>query len=411
MRVLTSLLDVSGGDLRALAREALTPPPVRAMEGRVVAVLPFGPTAVAPAAFVAAAGRMGAAVIRRDDLEGVDEDPWVQCAEAARHADLLVTSHPDSGFARVVALRTGAAVVNAGEGDGEDPVSGISLIAAILAAAEHADGTVRVAVCGDLADSRSAAAVLAGLASVEADVLLVPARGKEIGDDALKRLARVSGRRPVRFGARSLRTLLDMVDTVLLAHEEAPQLPLFDDVEVPPDQAARRARRGMEQVDALVVAGSAGTPDRLVLHPFQGRGRSAAVPEGVAHRPSPGAVAAALRFALRQDPGAGPAPSSRGVLAAYRAPEGLRCRGQRCVGRRRPQEAAPDFQVVGHDPPLLECRYCGARATAAFAASRQEGRHHRVGSHDARRILPENLVLFRTRVEAEDAGFSPARAR
>jgi len=72
---------------------------------------------------------------------------------------------------------------------------------------------------------------------------------------------------------------------------------------------------------------------------------------------------------------------------------------------------APDFLFLSHAPPLLECLYCGARTGAEFAASKLERRFHEAVSPDAQKILPANLVLFRTRVEATASGFEPPRRR
>ena len=82
-----------------------------------------------------------------------------------------------------------------------------------------------------------------------------------------------------------MRSLVDMVDTVLLAPETAPQLPLFREVGVPPGEAERRARREVEDTDVLFVATGPDTPDRLVATPFAGAaaGRTAvALPAGLA---------------------------------------------------------------------------------------------------------------------------------
>jgi aspartate carbamoyltransferase catalytic subunit len=408
-RTLDSLVDLSEAEIRALAAHAASSaPPAPLLAGRVVAVLVFGPTALAPSAWIAAASRLGAGVLRRDDFDLAHADEFEVCAEAARWADVLVVSHALDGFARALGESTGRGVVNAGESGGEDPAAGISLVAAAMRDVSKKAGAarpLRAAVCGDLSGSRSARALLSALAAIDATVLLVPAQSRDLPESEIDRLARRMGRRPFRFEAKSMSSLLDMVDTVLLAREETPQLPLFLEVGVPPGDAERRARREVEDLDVLFVAGEGGR-DRLVHEPFRGR-RKSALPPGAEHPTSIRALEAALLFAA----GDGPPPSTAADDGAsrYRSGLGILCRGDRCVAARRPDRVTQDFVVESLPAKSLRCRYCGAKAAARYAASKIEGRFHPVGSAYAKHVLPANLVLFSSSAEAFAAGFEPAR--
>jgi aspartate carbamoyltransferase catalytic subunit len=405
---LDSLADLSAEEVRALAAYACgSGATERRLCGRVVAVLPLGPTALAPPAWIAAASRLGAGVLRRDDFDAAESDDFDLCAEAARWADVLVVSHSTTGFARAAAEATGRPVVNAGEPGGEDPGAGISLIASALHGGPPLDATrpLRAAVCGDLAGSRSARAFLSALAALDATVLLVPAQSRDLPDIEVERLARRMRRHPFRFEARSMSSLLDMVDTVLLAREETPQLPLFREVGMPPGEAERRARREVEDLDVLFVAGGAGR-DRLIHEPFRGRRRTA-LPAGAEHPTAIRALEAALLFAAGEIV-ADPRPPAE-VPARYRSGLGILCRGERCIGARRPDRVTPDFLFGSRARSSLECRYCGEHATARFAASKIEGRFHPIDSPYARHILDANLVLFASDAEALAAGFEPAR--
>jgi dihydroorotase len=310
-------------------------------------------------------------------------------------------------------------VVNAGESGGEDVASGTSLLATMRRKVP-APTPLQVAVCGDLGGSRSAQALLGGLTALDAAVLLVPAQGCDLDDDLLERLAGRLGGRPARFAAQSMSSLLDMVDTVVLSQEEAPQLPLFEEVDVPPGQNALRVRRHLEELDFLFVAARGEETGRLVHAPFRS-GRNLRVPEGALHTTRRSAVEAVLRFAAAMDleqtwtgeGGRRPEPGSKGSgrLERYRAPEGLGCDERRCVQRRFPDQVLPDFAVVSRQPWVLECLFCGRRTGAAFVGSRQEQRYHPVDHGVARSILPENRVLFVDEVQAHDAGFEPPRRR
>jgi hypothetical protein len=398
------LLAPSTEELRRLIDFAREAPSARPLADRVVAVLPMGPITLAPAAWLAAAGRLGATVLRLEDLDPLPDDPFDTVLEAARWADLLVTSHSDQGFARAAAQLSQRPMVNAGEGGGEDPAAGVSLLAAMGAGRSP----LRVAVCGDLATSRSAAALLAGLAGLDATTLLVPAQGAELGPDGVARLGRRMGGFPHSFAARSMSSLLDMVDTVLLTPEAEPQLPLFEEIGVPPDEAVLRVRRQVEELDYLFVAARGGGADRLVAEPFRS-GRGGRLPTGAEHRTHLAAVEAVLRFAAAVDATAPWSGELAGALERYRASEGAQCRGSRCVQRRFPDRIVPDFAVVGRQPTMLECLFCGERTPVTLVGSRVEGRYHPLSHGVSRKILADNRVLFRDVQEARDAGFEAPR--
>jgi aspartate carbamoyltransferase catalytic subunit len=196
MRAVTSLAAFSAPELERVLDWTEQPPAQGApLAGRVVAVLALGPTVPSPGAWIAAAGRLGATVLRTEDLDADPDDGFALTAEAARWADLLVVSHPDQGFARAVARTTGLPVVSAGETLGDDVAGGVSLLAVMRSRVQRALD-LRVAVCGDLEGSRSVRALLGGLAALGAAVVLVPAQGRDLQEDELARLARRLGGRP-----------------------------------------------------------------------------------------------------------------------------------------------------------------------------------------------------------------------
>ena len=408
-RSLDALSALDASEVLALARHVDAPASSGApLAGKSVAVLALGPGALPPAAWIAAASRLGAGIVRRGDFDTTGIDEFDLCVDAARWCDVLVVSHALTGFARAIADITERPVVNAGESGGEDPAAGISLVAAALRDLREPDAArpLRAAICGDLAGSRSARALLSALAAIEATVLLVPAQNRDLPAAELDRLARRMRRHPFRFEARSMRSLLDMVDTVLLARDEAPQLPLFQEIGMPPGEAERRARREVEDLDVLFVAGEGGR-DRLVHEPFRGKSRTAALPSGGEHATSPRALEAALLYAAGVM--GGQANAAAAAEPRYRSGLGVLCRGETCAAARRPDRVTPDFRILSRTPATLECAYCGEHTTARFAASKLEGKFHRSGSAYVQHILDANLVLFASRGEALGAGFEPAR--
>lgn len=422
-RTIASLADLSGAEIRAAVgavaeadsarRGALPAPSAASLAGRVVGVLSFVAPEHPAAPWIAAAGRLGATVIRRDDLSDATARPLAAVAEAGACCDALVTCHSLAGFARAAAGLSRRPVLNGGETHGEDPVAGLSLLAAALR--DDVAARPRVAVCGDLATSRSARAFLSALAAVEATVLLVPAKGRDLPESEIRRLARRMGRSPLRFEAHAMSSLLDMVDTVLLSPDATTQLPLFQEVGVPQDDEARRARREVEDLDILFVAAPPGGADRLVRDPFRGRSPARAMAQGGEHVVSQGAYAALLSLALGSDvaqtapQGAAQPPADGARSDIYRSALGLCCRGERCVASRHPDHVEPQFAVLDDARRRLACLYCGETTEATLAASKVERRFHPAGSADAQKIHSANLVLFRTQGEALAAGFGAPR--
>jgi hypothetical protein len=100
----------------------------------------------------------------------------------------------------------------------------------------------------------------------------------------------------------------------------------------------------------------------------------------------------------------------------YRRDFGLRCANPRCVSI-QPSETRyikPEFKIVSFQPLTLRCIYCEHEVYPQYVASSDwhEGRlankkYHGAGSHWARRIKTENLIIFGSESEAEAHGFKP----
>ena len=279
------------------------------------------------------------------------------------------------------------------------------------------------ALCGDLRNNRLAHSLAAGLSALGTTVLLVPAKGSEMPEHRIEGLAGRLGRRPVRFAARSLRSILDIVDTVVLDPDAPYQHPLFAGLPDAAEEDRRRARSALGDLDVLFVAapraedggptpaaaaGDGGHPwlreeGRFVFRPF---GRPPAVVPGElraeAVREVP-LLAEILAFAAA--PATEPRPDPPGATGS---PEGIRCAGTRCIAR-RDARVLPRFALPRRDPVVLECLYCGTPVRPRLAGSRQERLFHPLAAADLRRVLPANLVWFSSRAEAEQAGYRPAR--
>jgi aspartate carbamoyltransferase catalytic subunit len=390
------------------------------LAGRLVAGLFWQPAPRLEAALRAACARTGATFVAGRDMPGsfADADLLGAAEAAGAYADVLVVRHPLEGAARAAAAVAGVPVLNAGDGAREDPVRAVLSLRG-LAARSGEKAPRAAALCGDLRNNRLAHSLAGGLSSLGTTVLLVPAKGAEMPEHRIAGIAGRLGRQPVRFAARSLKSILDMVDTVVLEPGGSYQHPLFSGLPEAGEEDRRRARSAVEDLDVLFVAtpraddggpvpgardeGAQGwlrEEGRFAFRPFgKPAGRAAASGElrGEAAREIP-LLAELLGLALSP----GEAPATAGEITG--AAEGIRCGNLRCAARREPR-VIPSFLVARRDPLVLECRYCGVSVRPRFAGSRVERLFHPLGSGDVRRVHAANLVYFASRQEAEQAGF------
>jgi aspartate carbamoyltransferase catalytic subunit len=398
----------------------------RLLQGRLVAGLFSQPAPRIEAGLRAACARSGATFAGvRELAEGLPEGDLLAAAESAgAYADLLVVRHPLEGAVRAVAAAAGVPVIGAGDGAREDPLR--ALLALRVTVARLGEKPPRAAaLCGDLRNNRLAHSLAAGLSSLGTTVLLVPARGGEMPEHRIAGIAGRLGRQPVRFAAQSLKSILDMVDTVVLDPGGAYQHPLFAGLPEAAGDDRRRARAAVEAMDVLFVAsprseegGPAATSPRedgvhpwlreegrFVYRPFGGPPSRASTAPGQlraeAAREVP-LLAEILAWALGPERAA---PAEARDLTG--AAEGVRCANLRCVARRDPR-TVPEYAVARRDPLVLDCLFCGVPVRPRFAGSRLERRFHSLASADLRRVHPGNLVYFSSRQEAEEAGFAAA---
>ncbi len=223
---------------------------------RLIAVLDFLPLGVAGLALRAAAARTGASLVfGRELFPGFPggTDLLESARVAGAYADLLIVRHPMKGAARAAAVVSGAPVFSAGDGAGEDPLFALGDLATLSDRLGGLEGKT-VALCGDLLRNRRVHSLAGGLVASGVRVLLVPARGVEPGHGLLDRLGRRHGYHPVRFKARSMSSLLDMVDSWLLTPDLDHQLSLLPDVLASSDEERRAVRHQVKEVDAMWVA-------------------------------------------------------------------------------------------------------------------------------------------------------------
>ncbi|HMN96099.1 MAG TPA: aspartate carbamoyltransferase catalytic subunit [Phycisphaerales bacterium] len=179
------LLDLAGMDpaeitalLDAAARHAAAatgddPPP---LAGRVVANLFFEDSTRTRCSFSIAAQRLGAAVV---DLfeEGSSIRKGETLADTARSieamgVDAIVVRHAASGAAHLLARAVACGVINAGDGRHAHPTQALLDLLALRERLGAISGR-RVAIVGDIGNSRVARSAVHGLVAMGAEVILI----------------------------------------------------------------------------------------------------------------------------------------------------------------------------------------------------------------------------------------------
>jgi len=149
---------------------------VPALRGRVVVNLFFEDSTRTKTSFTLAAQRLSADIVDfsskgssvskgenlRDTLRNIE----------AMGVDLLVVRHEASGAAALAARCVKCCIINAGDGRHEHPTQGLLDIFTIRQAKGRIDG-LKVAIVGDVANSRVARSGLHGLRKLGAEVVLV----------------------------------------------------------------------------------------------------------------------------------------------------------------------------------------------------------------------------------------------
>jgi aspartate carbamoyltransferase catalytic subunit len=170
---LTGLLDRARAHLPAARGESA---PARTMDGRLVAQMFFEDSTRTRLSFEAAAARLGG---RSMALQGAGSsaskgETFLDTAlnVDALGVDAMVVRTSISGGAALLARNVRCAVINAGDGRREHPTQGLLDCLTILEVFGRFDG-LRIAIVGDIANSRVARSALHALTTLGAHVTLV----------------------------------------------------------------------------------------------------------------------------------------------------------------------------------------------------------------------------------------------
>jgi len=422
-------------------------------QGKIMASLFFEPSTRTRLSFEAAMLRLGGHVITAVDIGATSLAKGESIADMARvvgsYADIIVIRHPWEGSARVVADYAGVPVINAGDGGHEHPTQTLLDLYTIKKERKAIKG-LKIALWGDLKYGRTVHSLACALARFGATILFRPAPGLEMPDHVVRKLTTEYGgelRRPGaadQVGKGGLFSLDAIYVTPTIPHQLAMMPDISIQVELEKGVDAIYVTRFQRERHASVAGGDdvkKGYPvvdkklleekvfkETLVMHPLpridelahelDTDRRSMYFKQAARGVPVRMALISLLLGARKIDilRAEEPALVRKLDYPVYDRGFGVRCQNRNCVSVNEERYIKPEFRIVSREPMTLTCIYCEHETFPRYVASTEwhertleSKRYHRADSHWARKIKPENLIIFDSENEAQSRGFKPGR--
>lgn len=419
--------------------------------GKIMASLFFEPSTRTRLSFEAAMQRLGGSVISVADAKATSLAKGESIADMARivgsYADIIVIRHPWEGATKVVADYAGVPVINAGDGGHQHPTQTLCDLYTIKKERQTIRG-LKIALWGDLKYGRTIHSLIFALAKFGANILFCPSPGLEVPPNVIRKLITEYG------GELESRELLNSkdksfpLDAIYITPSSPHQLAMMPDINIEvelkkgvdalyvtrpqkerfTDGEEQEVNRELPIVDKKLLRGKE-FKSALVMHPLP------RVDE--------------LAYELDADPrsryfkqAARGVPVRMALLALllgtkectiteecesfehkvdypiYRRGFAVKCPNPACVSIQKTETKYlnPEFKIVNRQPLTLRCVYCEHGFEPSYVASTDwhEGKlenkkYHSANSHLAKKIKPENLILFDTEAEAQAHGFRPSR--
>ncbi|MFC2057147.1 aspartate carbamoyltransferase [Chloroflexota bacterium] len=423
-------------------------------QGKIMASLFFEPSTRTRLSFEAAMHRLGGHVISAADVGATSLAKGESLADMAKvvgsYADIIVIRHPWEGAAKVVADYAGVPVINAGDGGHQHPTQTLLDLYTLQKERQTIKG-LKIALWGDLKYGRTIHSLIFALAKFEADILFCPSPGLEVPKHVLKKLTMEYGGEVESLGAlnRKEKDSPFPLDAIYITPSSPHQLTMMPDISIELEMKTgvdalyvtrpqkerfvtaeenQELKKGFPVVDKRLLNGKA-FRKTLVMHPLPRVDELAyevdADPRSMyfkqAARGVPVRMALiALLLGTKEIPiPAKDDPHIQKIdYPVYRRDSGVRCPNPTCVSIQETETKylKSEFKIVDHEPLTLRCIYCEHGFEPEYVASSDwhEGRldnrkYHSTDSHWARKIKPENLIIFNSESEAETRGFKPSR--
>ena len=457
-RNLVTIDDLSNGEIEALFSlidEMANSPNEQAelCQGKIMASLFFEPSTRTRLSFEAGMLRLGGRVITAVDIGASSLAKGESIADMAKvvgsYADIIVIRHPWEGAARVVADYAGVPVINAGDGSHEHPTQTLCDLYTIRKERQTIKG-LRIALWGDLKHGRTVHSLIYALARFGATILFCPGPGLEMPEHVLRRLStEYKGElKRCRDMDRELGKRLFPIDAIYLTPSSPHQLAMLPDISIrvelkagvdalyvtrlqkerqAPTVEEQELKKGYPVVDKKLLKGKE-FKKTLVMHPLprvdelthevDADPRSMYFKQAAYGMPVRMALLALLLGAKEIT-----IPEDKDSFVqkvdypVYKRDSGVKCPNINCVSNQETEVRyiKPEFKIVSRESLTLRCIYCDHELHPQYVASSDwhEGklenkRYHSADSHLARKIKPENLIIFASENEAQAQQFKPS---
>jgi aspartate carbamoyltransferase catalytic subunit len=457
-RDLVTIEDLSNGEIEALfslADEMANSPNEQSglCQGKIMASLFFEPSTRTRLSFEAGMLRLGGRVISAVDIGASSLSKGESIADMAKvvssYADIIVIRHPWEGAARVVADYAGVPVINAGDGSHEHPTQTLCDLYTIRKERQTIKG-LRIALWGDLKHGRTVHSLIYALARFGATILFCPGPGLEMPEHVLRRLStEYRGElKRCRDLNQDLETGLFPIDAIYMTPVSPHQLAMLPDISIrvelkagvdalyvtrlqkerqAPTVEEKELIKGYPVVDKKLLKGKE-FKKTLVMHPLprvdelthemDADPRSMYFKQAAYGMPVRMALIALLfgakevKITKEQD------SFVRKIdYPVYKRDYGVNCPNTKCVSNQETEVKyiKPEFKIVSREPFTMRCVYCDHDLHPQYIASSDwhEGKleskkYHSADSHWARKIKPENLIIFASEKEAQAQQFKPS---
>jgi len=457
-RDLVTIDDLSNGEIEAvfsLADEMANSPNEQSglCQGKIMASLFFEPSTRTRLSFEAGMLRLGGRVISAVDIGASSLSKGESIADMAKvvssYADIIVIRHPWEGAARVVADYAGVPVINAGDGSHEHPTQTLCDLYTIRKEKQTVKG-LRIALWGDLKHGRTVHSLIYALARFGATILFCPGPGLEMPEHVLRRLS--TEYRGELKRCRDLNQDLERgffpINAIYMTPVSPHQLAMLPDISIrvelkagvdalyvtrlqkerqAPTVEEKELLKGYPVVDKKLLKGKE-FKKTLVMHPLprvdelthevDADPRSMYFKQAAYGMPVRMALIALLlgakevKITKEQD------SFVRKIdYPVYKRDSGVNCPNAKCVSNQETEVKyiKPEFKIVSREPLTMRCVYCDHDLHPQYIASSDwhEGKleskkYHSADSHWARKIKPENLIIFASEKEAQTQQFKPS---
>jgi len=458
-RSLVTIDDLSNGEIEAVFSLADEMSQVMnkwsgLCQGKIMASLFFEPSTRTRLSFEAAMHRLGGSVISAVDVKATSLAKGESIADMAKvvgsYADIIVIRHPWEGAAKVVTDYAGIPVINAGDGGHEHPTQTLCDLYTLKKERKRISG-LKIALWGDLKYGRTVHSLTYALARFGATILFRPGPGFEMPEHVLRKLTTEYDGELKRYDSLSQQVKKGRfpLDAIYITPSSPHQLAMMPDislqVELKTGVDALYVTRLQKERLGHTAEGEGLEKDyprvdkklleekefkrTLVMHPLprvdelarelDADARSMYFKQAARGIPVRMALIALLLGAKEITvPKEVDSFIRKTEHPVYKKDFGFRCDNPRCVSVQETETKyiKPEFKIVSREPLILQCVYCEHEFHPPYIASSDwhEGRlsekkYHSADSHWAKKIKPQNLIIFNSEGDAQAYGFKPSR--